>query len=143
MPELLPILLIAVIVVVAIAVIAFLVRRRRAAQDAAIAAASVPVPELSEDDIAWRIGVSGADRPEGAAAAAGFAAAQAEAVGGLAAGTAAQLLPPPVVVEPAVAGPTRPRPVPPPLPNRWRLWRDSAAVLLVAVLAILAVTVLF
>ncbi|HEY3336212.1 MAG TPA: hypothetical protein VGK16_13350, partial [Candidatus Limnocylindrales bacterium] len=77
MPDLLPILLIVVIVIVAIAIINFLARRRREAQDAAIVAASTPVPELSEDDIAWRIGVSGVDRP--ALLAADFAAAEAEA----------------------------------------------------------------
>ena len=58
MPGLLPILLIVVVIVLAIAIIAFLARRRREAQDAAIAAASTPVPELTEEDIAWRIGAS-------------------------------------------------------------------------------------
>src|SRR5829696_4070373 len=79
MTDLLPLLLIAIVSVVAVAIVAFLRRRRRDAQQAAIVAASTPVPELSEDDIAWRIGVAGVDRPEGVAAAEGFAAAEAGA----------------------------------------------------------------
>ncbi len=79
MPGFLPLLLIAIIVIVAIAIVVFLRRRRREAQEAAIVAAATPVPELSEDDIAWRIGVAGVDRPEGDAAAEGFAAAEAAA----------------------------------------------------------------
>ena len=79
MPGFLPLLLIAVIVIVAVAIVVFLRRRRREAQEAAIIAAATPVPELSEDDIAWRIGVAGVDRPEGDAGAEGFAAAEAAA----------------------------------------------------------------
>src|SRR5215204_265870 len=170
MPDLLPLLLIVVIVVVAVAIIAFLARRRREAQDAVIVAASTPVTELSEDDIAWRIGVSGADRP--ALLAAGLAAAEAEASDLAETETGRQLLPTPVeipvaaaavrpaeevtsdveqrpaeplalsAIEPGVVGAARPRtPAPHPLPNRWRLGRDSSAVLLAAVLAILVVTI--
>ncbi len=145
MPAFLPLLLIAIIVIVAIAIVVFLRRRRRDAQDAAIVAASTPVPELSEDDIAWRIGVVGADRPEGEVAAKGFAAAEVAAFDAAEEETGTTAISPPVAPVPvaaAVAGTTRPRQAAAaPLPNRWRLWRDSAAVLLIAVLAVLAVTV--
>ncbi len=153
MQGLLPILLIVIVIVVAIAIIALLARRRREAQDAAIAAASTPVPELTEEDIAWRIGAS-ADWP--GLLAADYAAAEAEASNLAEDETGRPLVPPPLVpLDPlvpsdqvpiaaaVVAGATRPKAAPAPLPNRWRLWRDSAAVLLVAVLAVLAVTVIF
>src|SRR4051812_34237700 len=124
----------------------------------ALAAGPTPVPELSEADIGWRIGVSGVDRP--ALLASDSAAAEAEASTLAEEETGRPLVPPPLVpldpLVPAesgpdpvpvaaavVAGATRPKAAPPPLPKRWRLWRDSAAVLLVAVLAILAVTVIF
>jgi len=57
MPPLLTILLIAVAVMVAVAIVVFLLRRRREAEDVRIQIASNPVPELSTDDIAYRIGV--------------------------------------------------------------------------------------
>src|SRR5512141_187293 len=41
-----------------------LVLRRAEPGEAAFRAASTPLPELSEDVIAWRIGVSGAGRPQ-------------------------------------------------------------------------------
>ena len=63
MPPLLLIVLIAVIVVVATVAVVFFRRRRRRAAEARIVAASAPVPMLSEDDIAWRIGVLGTERP--------------------------------------------------------------------------------
>ena len=58
----LPLVLVVVLVIVAAATFVFLRRRRHAATAARLAAASSPVPELSEDDIAWRIGLLD-DRP--------------------------------------------------------------------------------
>ena len=58
----LPLVLVVVLVIVAAAAVVFLRRRRHAATEARLAAASSPVPELSEDDIAWRIGLLD-DRP--------------------------------------------------------------------------------
>jgi hypothetical protein len=62
MPPLLSFLLIAIILVVAGVIVTFLVRRRRAMVAAARIAAATVVPELSEDDIAWRIGAAEGER---------------------------------------------------------------------------------
>ena len=219
MPPLLLIVLIAVIVVVATVAVVFFQRRRRRAAEARIAAASAPVPMLSEDDIAWRIGVLGTERPgllaayfedaesEAAAAAAAevgrpgpieaplrpaapdplftaFAAARPPAAADdlpLELATPEEPdLPEPVAPEPIAAGapltlgaamasptplmplaPAAPRPpvtdltpVTPgkpagraastqpkqPISRRYRLWRDSATVLLGAIVAVLVVT---
>ncbi|HKF84596.1 MAG TPA: hypothetical protein VKB30_02355, partial [Candidatus Limnocylindrales bacterium] len=143
MTDLLPLLLIAIVSIVAVAIVAFLRRRRRDAQEAAIVAASTPVPELSEDDIAWRIGVAGVDRPEGVAAAEAGAFDAAEREAGWepnAAPAEPERVAAAVAVVPAVtAAPPRDRAEP--LPNRWRLWRDSAAVLLIAVLMVLGLSI--
>ncbi len=212
MPPLLLIVLIAVIVVVATVAVVFFQRRRSRAAQARIAAASTPVPVLSEDDIAWRIGVLGTERP--GLLSAYFEDAEAEAVADAAAEvgrsadrplrptaapdplftafaaarppTAADDMPlepakadEPDLPDPVLPGaltlgaamasptpfmppaPTAPRPpvteltpVTPgrpvgrtatadpkaPISRRYRLWRDSATVLLGAILVVLLVT---
>ncbi|MHB8893496.1 MAG: hypothetical protein ACYC65_15785, partial [Candidatus Limnocylindrales bacterium] len=70
MPPPLSVLLIAIILVVAGVIVAFLIRRRRAAAEASRVAAATAVPQLTEDDIAWRIGAAG-DRPPALPALAG------------------------------------------------------------------------
>ena len=145
MPPLLTVVLVIIALVVVGVIVAFLRRRRRAAQETAIRVAATPVPELSEDDIAWRIGVSEAHRPMEFITGAGFATAESEAMAAaaeeLGAGEAVPVEAP-VATTPAVSeGPSRRRAAPAePLSRRYRLWRDSAAVLLVICLAILAVT---
>jgi hypothetical protein len=187
MPDLLTLVLAAVAIIVAGSIVAFLRRRRRAAADEAIVVASTPVPALSQDDIAWRIGVAGSDRPGGEEAAAAFAepgAADASAVElpgpppvRAAASPAPFVLAPPrpskIVRVTPVAGraptpappvapvapapgraPTPAAPVTPPvapasphddgdqpISRRYQLWRDSATVLLIACLILLALTV--
>ena len=97
MTPLLIFVLVAVAIVVVGVILAFLSRRRRAAEEQRIHFASTPVPELSEDDIAYRIGIVGADRPAGMLEA-GFEDAEAAA----AVAAAAELGEP---VPPAVAAP--------------------------------------
>ena len=162
----LPLVLVVVLVIVAAAAVVFLRRRRHAATAARLAAASSPVPELSEDDIAWRIGLLD-DRP--LLLSEFFAGAENEAIEAaeqelgtpilpvlpkapgaapvpvtLAAAVGAQpAAPAPVaaaVTTAAVA--TAPRPVvrEPGPSRRYRLWRDSATVVLGAILVVLLVT---
>ena len=160
MPPLLLFVLVAVIVVVATVAVVFLRRRSRRAAEARIAAASNPVPMLSEDDIAWRIGVLGTERPGLLSAYFEDAETQAEAAAADEVGmplpallqgppsSPSQLMPPasaPVVPTAAVAAAVKAKPKAaaqpnPPASRRYRLWRDSAAVLLGAVLLVLFVT---
>ena len=161
MPPLLLLVLVAVIVVVASVAGVFLRRRSRRAAEARIAAASNPVPMLSEDDIAWRIGVLGTERPGLLSAYFEDAETQAEAAAADEVGTPLpamlqgppsvpplRLAPPtpsPVVPTAAVAASVKTKPKStaqpnPPASRRYRLWRDSAMVLLGAVLLVLFVS---
>ena len=161
MPPLLLLVLVAVIVVVATVAGVFLRRRSRRAAEARIAAASNPVPMLSEDDIAWRIGVLGTERPGLLSAYFEDAETQAEAAAADEVGTPlpallqgppsspSQLMPPapsPAVPTAAVAAAVKAKPKAsrrepnPPASRRYRLWRDSAMVLLGAVLLVLFVS---
>ena len=164
----LPLVLVVVLVIVAATTFVFLRRRRHAATDARLAAASSPVPELSEDDIAWRIGLLD-DRPillseffAGAENEAMEAAEQelgtpilpvlpvaprpapapqtlADVVGAPLAPAAAPVAAA-AVAAPAVAKAPRPLVREPGPSRRYRLWRDSATVLLGAILVVLLVT---
>src|SRR5262245_2311374 len=172
MPPFLIFVLVAVLLVVGVAVTVFLRRRRRAAEDARLEIASTALPQMSEEDIAYRIGITGLDRPvladprfddaeEAAAAAAAMEVGHPDQPWGSL--PPAPVLrptpapPPAATVDPiarrsvqpaaaiatirAEARPTKPKTEPPPpAARRTRLWRDSAAVLLVACLALLAVT---
>ncbi len=145
MPDLLLPVLIAVIVAVAGAIIAFLVRRHRAAGAAAAVAARPALPDPAERDNSWRILVSGASRPEAqpqetdpvTGAAAPLRVAHEDA--GPAASPALVPVPPATVVS---GGQHALQPAVPDESSRRRLWRDTATVLLVSCLAILAVTTL-
>ena len=162
----LPLVLVVVLVVVAAVTLAFLGRRRRAATAARIAAASAPVPELSEDDIAWRIGLLD-DRP--LLLSEFFAGAELEAMEAAdeemgtsirpilpvsptrapAPGTLAAAVADPIDMRPAAAVVATPAIAKAPKPvvrdepgpsRRYRLWRDSATVVLGATLVVLLVT---
>ena len=162
----LPLVLVVVLVIVAAAAMVFLRRRRHAATAARLAAASSPVPELSEDDIAWRIGLLD-DRP--LLLSEFFAGAENEAIEAAEQELGTPILPvlpkapgaAPVPVtlaaavgaQPAAPAPvaaavtmaavaTAPRPVvrEPGPSRRYRLWRDSATVVLGAILVVLLVT---
>jgi hypothetical protein len=125
-------------------------RRRRAAETtAAAAAAAAAIPQLTQADIAYRLGIGErpeveaetAEAAEATAAAAAFAAAAAAATQARAASQADLA----AATTPVVAGGVRSadrhaEPPPAPPSNRYRLWRDSAAVLLVISVAVLGLT---
>src|SRR3954447_18404848 len=129
--------IVVIVAVLAVAVVVFTLRARRTRRlDEEAAQAEIEaIPLMSEQDIAYRIGLE--DRPtellEGSALAAAAAAVSTAAVAPS---------PAPVAARPIVAGPVAAASTAPPVPvsRRYRLWRASAAVLLVVCVVVLVVT---